>query len=398
MYFMKGIIRMLMVLTVSSPLGLRAQGLADIASALAGTAVYEGEATLSVTLPQTDTDVVYTLKLRSAAVPADSLSPASYIIDWSLPTPSGVSEGFTAYYDGNLYRYRDSRLQEYHVGWDSIPFRLTAPGGGVQRSAQFASLLPQFMGEELRAMAADPRYTVTVTPGVRYNGREVLGVTAVMKIDGDPVQERKYYLDPATMLPLRVVTESNPGSISEQTIITEYSISASPHWQPLSEELLVETYPEVFEKYRVSNFRIENLRDTPVPTFALPTLTGERHVHHRGEPFARPVVIAIIDPATGSFNRETIAGVRSAIDGASAEADAIFAFTGTDADAAEALSGAPRPGETLLLNARSLARDCGAAALPVVIVADGAGVVKNVILGFNKDLPETVLQSLELLF
>ena len=139
---MKGTFRLLMVLTATFPLGLRAQGIADIARTLRDLPSYQAEATLSVTLPQTDTDVAYTLGLSSMSVPADTLAPASYLIDWSLPTPTGVSEGFTAYFDGNLYRYRDSRLQEYHTEWDSIPFRVTAPGGGVQRSAQFASLLP----------------------------------------------------------------------------------------------------------------------------------------------------------------------------------------------------------------------------------------------------------------
>lgn len=395
---MKGTFRLLMVLTATFPLGLRAQGIADIARTLRDLPSYQAEATLSVTLPQTDTDVAYTLGLSSMSVPADTLAPASYLIDWSLPTPTGVSEGFTAYFDGNLYRYRDSRLQEYHTEWDSIPFRVTAPGGGVQRSAQFASLLPQFIGTEIEAMMADPRYTLSLDTAKRFDGRDVTEVTAIMTVGGETVQERRYLLDPVTALPLRTVTESNPSSISEQTIIVDYKPASAPEKpQRLTEELLVARYPEIFEKYRENNFRIENLRESPLPTFALPTLTGERHVHHRGEPFRQPTVIAIIDPATGSFNDRVISDIRTALDSATAPADAIFAFATTNADLAEETAGRPRPGETMLLNARSLARDCGATALPVVIISDAGGTVRNVVLGYNKDLSEIVLQSLELL-
>ena len=387
-----------MVLTASIPLGLAAQGIADIARSLRNLPCYEAEATFSVTLPQTDTDVAYTLRLSSMAVPADTLAPAAYLIDWSLPTPTGVSEGFTAYFDGNLYRYRDSRLQEYHTEWDSIPFRLTAPGGGVQRSAQFTALLPQFIGAEIEAMSADPRYTLTLDPAKRFDGREVIELSAIMTVGGETVQERRYLFDPDTKLPLRSETESNPSSISEQTIIVSYADSKTPErCDRMTEEQLVARYPEIFEKFRENNFRIENLRESPLPTFALPTLTGERHVHHRGEAFRQPTVIAIIDPATGSFNDRLIADIRNAVDNASAPADPSFAFATTNADLAEETGGQPRPGETMLLNARSLARDCGATALPVVIVASTDGIVRNVVLGYNKDLSEIVLQSLELL-
>ena len=386
-----------MVLATICPLGSSAQGIADIVSALKGAACYQAEATFSVSLPQTDTDVAYTLQLTSMATPADSLSPCSYLIDWSLPTPSGVSEGFTAYFSGNLYRYRDHRLQEYHTGWDPNPFATSQPGGGIQQSAQFASLLPQFMGAEIERMQADQRYSLTVTPGRRFDGHEAISLQAIMTVDGQTVQEKSYIFDNSTLMPLRTVTESNPASITEQTIITDYHAAPTPDCKPLSEEMLVEAYGDVFEKYRESNFRIENLRDTPVPTFALPTLTGERYLHHRGDPFARPTVIAIIDPAVGSFNPQIISAIRSASDSATVPADAIFAFATTNAEQAEALGGRMRPGEAMLLNGRSLARDCGATALPVVIIADSQGIVKNVVLGYNNDLPEIVLQSLELI-
>lgn len=386
-----------MVLTAFNPLGLTAQGIADIATRMRDLPCYSGRTTLSVSLPQTDTDVVYTIGMSSTATPADSLSPASYLIDWSLPTPSGTAEGFNAYFDGNLYRFRDSRLKEYHMEWDAMPFSSTTPGGGVQRTAQFASQLPQFLGSELLDMLGNHNFTLRLTHNVRYDGRSTDEIMAVMTIDGNVVQERRYLIDPASGLPLRIVTENSPGSIAEQTIIVDYNSDPSPVCQTLSEEWLRERYPDIFEKYRESNYHIENLRDTPLPTFALPTAGGDRITHHRGERLRQPTVIAIIDPETGSFNDLLLADIRSALDNATIGADAIFALTTTNPELAAQTTGSLRTGETVALNARSLARECGATALPVVIIADKGGVVRNVMLGYNKDIAESVLQTLELL-
>lgn len=391
--FMKGIVRLLMVLTALYPLGLRAQGIADIALTLRSAGCWQGTAELSVSLPQTDTDVVYTLELMSMATPADTLSPCAYLIDWAYEAPSGLTQGFTAYFDGSLYRLRDSRLQEYHTSWDVNPFISAVP---VQRTAQFANLLPQMMGTEIEGMLADERWSLSLTEGKRFDGHQAVEIQSVMTVGGQTAQEKRFILDAATMMPLRTVTEANPGALAEQTITVTYSEAADPNCEPLSEDMLMKRYPEAFEKYRESNFRIENMRGELLPAFALPTTTGERHLHHRGEALARPVVIAIIDPTVGSFNTAMIADIRSAIDQASSPADAILAFATTNADLAEETAGQPRPGETLLLNARSLARDCGAAALPVVIVADSQGVVRNVVLGYNKELADVVLQTLEL--
>ncbi|MCM1071743.1 MAG: hypothetical protein NC391_08920, partial [Alistipes timonensis] len=57
------------------------------------------------------------------------------------------------------------------------------------------------------------------------------------------------------------------------------------------------------------------------------------------------------------------------------------------------LVGEARAGETVLLSARSLARDCGATSFPAIIVADERGRVANVILGFNNSLATDVIQS-----
>ena len=155
-------------------------------------------------------------------------------------------------------------------------------------------------------------------------------------------------------------------------------------------------YPEVFEKYRESNFRIENLAATPMPPFSLPTTTGERYTYHRGDPFRAPTLIVILDPATG-FNRQIVEAVRGAADRLPYNADVIYAFASSNVDAIEEVVPRIRPGEHLLMSAKSLARDCGAASLPVMIAVDRSGIVKNVMLGFNNDMENVVLQNMGLL-
>lgn len=120
--FMKGKARLLMVLAAFYPLGLPAQGIADIAKSLRDTDCYRAQARYSVTLPQNDTEVVYNIDLTGMVEPGDTLAPCRYLIDWTLDTPSGPAKGFSAYFGGNHYRYRGERLQEYHTAWDRNPF------------------------------------------------------------------------------------------------------------------------------------------------------------------------------------------------------------------------------------------------------------------------------------
>ncbi|WP_280122876.1 hypothetical protein [Duncaniella muricolitica] len=395
---MKGIARLLMVLAALSPLSLSARGIADIIEGLSAAPAYNASVTYSVTLPSRDDDVVYRLNLSSVPTPADTLSPCAYLIGWQLDTPSGPTEGWTSYFTGNLYRYRDHRLREYHTSWDPAPFMPATASRrqpGVQEATQFVELLPAYIARDLRAMAADTLYTLSEPKETTLDGRPAMCLEAVMDVRGERVRQASYWFDRDTHLPLRIDIESNPASITEQTITVNYAPAPDAD-TPMSEESLLALYPEHFEKYRESNFRIENLRDTPLPTFTLPTATGERYAHQRGQAFRAPTVVALLDPDT-SFSSDIVRDLRAAIDSSTIPADIIWAVTGTNADRAEELVGQTRPGEHLLLNARSLARDCGASSLPVVILAAPSGMVKNVLLGYNSDLSTVVLQSIALL-
>lgn len=392
---MKGKSRLLMVLAALGPLGMSAQGIADVVAALEKTGCYEANASFNVSLPQSEKDVVYEVSLASAPTPADKLSPCSYLTEWGLETPSGTVKGFSAYFDGHHYRYRNERLQEYHMEWDSIPFMSRGNSIGVQGNAQFTDLYPSYIAKELSKMEQDGRYTLSVKPDVAFDGKKAVEITAVMKVDDVTAMEKRFLFDASTMMPLRIDTESNPGQITEQSMFVSYRYPAEMHCPELGEEALMALYPEVFEKYRENNFRIENLAGTQLPTFSLPTTTGERYTYHRGDSFAAPTVIALLDPSAG-FNAELVEGVRGAVDRLPVQADVIWVFNSTNIDAIEGVISSIRPGEHLLMNGKSLARDCGVASMPVVIMADSTGKVKNVVLGFNKEIGNVVLQTMAL--
>jgi len=356
---------------------------------------FAADASYTVSLPMTENDVIYNLELASQTAPADTLSDIDYLIRWTLPHEGTESNGFLAYFDGHHYRFRDNRLQEYHFGWDSIPF-LTATGR-VQKSGQFVDLLPQSVAADLRGMLSSDNYTMTIDTTATLRGKSVSRISATQDVQGYVGRVYNLYTDNATGLPLRIDNEFNPGQISEQSVTVEYSYPA--HDASLravtSEAELMELYPEVFEKYRESNYRIENMRGLPMPAFSLPTLTGERYSRQKGDPFKAPAIIAVIDPKVASA-AATVEALRKVQDNMPRQIDLIFAFMGSNTDMVEEIVGTPAYGETDLISAKSLARDCGTAVYPTILIIEPSGIITNVILGFNNSLEQDVIQSLAL--
>ncbi|WP_304961764.1 hypothetical protein, partial [uncultured Duncaniella sp.] len=227
---MKGKARLLMVLAALSPLCLQAQGIADIIKALRTAQSYTARATFTVTIPSRDDDVTYRLSLAGTPSPADTLSPCSYLLQWELDTPSGPSRGWSSYFNGNLYAYRDHRIREYHTSWDPSPLA-SAKGSrttGVQRTTQFVSLLPHYLADELTAMSADTLHTICPPQPASCDGTDAIRIDTRMTVNSETVQEKSYWFDSATLLPLRIDTESNPGSITEQSISVRYTPPAPP--------------------------------------------------------------------------------------------------------------------------------------------------------------------------
>lgn len=373
---------------------------ADILHPLRNVECFEADVKFTVTMPQLNDDVVYGLHLVSSSVDGDELLPCDYLIDWELQRETGSTVGFSAYFDGHHYRYRGERLQEYHMEWDSVPFMPRkfgiTKGVGVQRGAQFVDLLPQVMYEDISTLIADSLSSVwlhvdTLISGLRCNAVEIKVIR-----DGEVSRECEYVFDASTGLPKRITLDNSPGSIGEQTVTADYTEvlpADCPEW---SERWLIERYPQVFEQFRQSNFRIENMRGMHLPGFSLPTLTGERYSYRSGDRFRVPAIVALLDP-DGGMNSTLIEGLRGAMASMPIESQVLWVFTGNNTDLIESQVGEARVGEYVLTSGRGLVRDCGAADLPVIMLVDKSGVVKNVFIGVNQSLFSDVIQEMSLM-
>lgn len=346
-----------------------------------------------VLLPQAEDPVAYDINLRSTIINDGTLAPCRYLITWSHGTNGDSGEettGFTAYLDGSHYRYRDGRLQEYHYTWDSIPFIMN--GGGVQCNAQFTDVLPQFMGQELGRLIADTNFVYTFTPDTLYNGRKVAVLDGKVIYHGYVSKESTYILDPSTLMPIVVQHENNPGSISEQSVSITYGTPSTATFPLAGENDLIAMYPDLFEKYRESNFRIENLPGTLLPTFTARIPGGnDRYIYHRGDKLRQPRVILLVDDA-GANTAATIDAARQAAKVSPKQFDILIAYvTSPDDERIADLSGPSQGGELTVTGARALARDCGATCYPTLIYVEPSGKVVDVTLGYNKDLANVVI-------
>lgn len=357
---------------------------------------YDASAKYSVLLPSADNEIVYDINLQASGADNDTLAPCDYLISWTVNTPSGKSSGFTSYCAGSHFRYSDERLQEYHFDNDSVPF--VTGRGGVQNNARFTDLLPAFLSREIDRIAADTTaYSYRFNPDAAYAGRNALRLEAVESVRGYTAREMSFIFDASTGYPLYISIESNPGSVSEQSITVSYGEPEVTPADNFSEATLISLYPDIFERFRQGNFRLENLPGTAMPQFALPTPTGERFTYHRGAPFLRPTVIAVIDPDVASV-RTTVSDIRKAINAMPAAVDIIWAVKSRHIDTIDELLGYNlREGETILAGAAPIIRNCGITAFPAMIFVNKEGIIKSVHIGVNKNLSEIVMQKVALL-
>ncbi len=360
---------------------------------LAGCTRFAATVRYDVNLPMSSDDIVYDLSLASVEAKGDTLFPADYLIDWKLNCNGNSSDGFLAYFSGNHYRYRDYRLQEYHYDWDRLPFETSY--GGVQANGQFVDLLPQSIDRRINTFLSDSTYRVHFTPDTLVGSEHRVALTAVQRVNGQTGHRCELIADRFTGMPVSLKNEYNPGELSEQSTTARYGYANLPDnlQAPLTEAQLQAMYPDVFAKYRETGNRIEHLRGLPMPGFSLPTTTGERYSRHKGDPFQASAVIAIIDPEADSASA-TVSGLRKAVSDSMTDAVLILAFTGSDTDRIDEIAGTSSEKESLLISARSLARDCGTEVFPTVIVADRWGKVTDVILGVNRNMVSSVIESL----
>jgi len=389
-----GISFLALALAQIAPVSVSALDISEIGAKLITTPCYADTAVYDVLLPSLSEPVTYTISLQSAATPADTLSPCKYVITWTLPSPSGISSGFSSYFDGSHFRFRDSRLQEYHYEEAAEPF---APSGeverGVQQQVQFAEILPQFMGKKFEQMAADNTYISKVTADTLVAGNKAVVVEGIRRVKGYDALEYTYILEPDTYLPRKIEYEMNPGQIGEQSLIIKFAEAKTSGPCEINYDNLLAAQPEAFEKYRENTFSLTTLPGRPLPRIAAPTASGERYIHERKDTFNAPTVFAFIDATVGS-TPQVIEGVRKGIDSLPFQTDAVWVVVNHKLDEGENVVGKIRQGETLLVNAGAAARDCGVGATtPALIFVAQNGQVTDVQVGYNKDLDSIVIDK-----
>ena len=355
-------------------IGLHAKkaDLSDLTEELVRPQCLKGDVFYKVYLPTSADPVVYDIVLTTSNT-ADALSPSDYLITWQLPRGKKVSRGFSSYADGNHFRCRDARLQEYHLPDDSLSF--SSKGGGVQRNAQFADLLPAFLAEKLHEMQNDSTFFYDRTGNV---------VSGVQRVNGYDALEFTYEFDPVTKLPVKTEIVYNPAGIAEQTVSTSYSWEKLSDCPSFDEDYLITLFPEEFAKFRESNFRAENLKGTRIPPFSFLDKQGQRINHSRGESdLPYPAVIAFVDSKVFSTGN-VIQAVEKAASDNPKRCEAIFAFAGNEIP--ENFAG------NRVMRSDGLSRQCGVARYPTFIFLNSDGSVAEVLIGITDDL-ETVLEQ-----
>lgn len=398
---MKGIRNLLLLIIAASvPPGSYARGVASVIDSLKAKTQVEVNAKFTVSMPQLAEDIVYSVNITSLPTNDTILFPCSYLIDWTLEKDT-PRKGFSAYFNGNHFRFTGEKIQEYHATSDSIPFNPVKYGAvnavGVQQSAQFVNLLPVSIAAALQKMIADTTCTVTFIPDTIVSGNHYAAVTTLSEVNGSTGSEGEYLLDPITFFPARIHLENSPGAISEQTVDVVFDTPKNTSLiTEINEQTLIGLYPEPFTIMRSSSFALENLKNRPLPGFSIPTPTGERYSRRTGDPFATTTLLSIIDP-NASFATEFISELRKVALYSPTPVNLVMAFTTNNADKIEEIAGTPQPGEAILQSARSLARDIGAAQLPALLIIEKNGIVNDIIVGFNNDLSSSVIQKIALI-
>lgn len=369
---------LLALLTAAASFSVVAGNYDDITERLRAPRYLEGEVTYEVYLPTSADPVVYTIRLMTHNNP-DSLSPSDYLISWELPRNGKVSSGFSSYNDGDHFRFRDTRLQEYHFAEDPLPF--TGTGGGVQRNAQFVDLLPAFIAETLDRFDTDSTYVAKRKGNV---------VSAVRRVKGYDSAEYQYTFNDSTSLPEQLEIVYNPAAISEQTVTATYRWFNDATPKPaFTEDALMEEFKEAFTRFRQSNFRAENLKGSNLPTFSYNNTDGRRITHTRGESdLSGPLIMAFVDNKVAG-TPDFIRGILDVAKNSAVSVEPVFIFNEgvvPDDFSGNSANGAP-----------GLIRKCGVANFPTVMLVKSDGTVAEVFIGTSPDLDTNLSQAIYLL-
>ena len=347
-------------------------------------ALQQGKVRFEVYMPSSSDPVEYKVNIL-AVNPGDSLCPCDYLISWELPRNGKVSTGFSSYHNGDHFRYRDTRLQEYHYSEDPTPF--STDGGGVQKNAQFAELLPAFLAEKIKEILSDTTYVGN------YDEKRAI-FEGVRRMNGYDVLEYSYEFDPSTGMPIKSEFTYNPASISEQTVTAYYEWMTLDSQVPVIDEaFLQDRYGEVFDKYRTSNFRVENMRGNAIPSFSYDVVGSGRVVHSRGEAdLDTPILLVFLDSKVGSTHA-TIEEVRNSVSSFPMAIKTVYVFAENNVPDGFNVD----TGEFLLNGPQGLIRKCGVTVFPAFLLLNRDGTVAEVFLGTDADLSTNLSQSMMLL-
>jgi hypothetical protein len=351
----------------------------NIVNAISAVRCTAGSIDYAIYLPSSENPVTYDISFESYRCESDTLAPCCYQIDWGT--------GFCAYFNGHHYRYRDIKLQEYHF---AIQPELFVGTTAVQKQAQFAELLPQFIAERLESWMNDSACSIET----RYT-ENAIRVCATKNVSGYTAAVYEIAFDCKNYLPITFAATYNPSSISDQSVTVTYNYANNAECHEIDERKLVSEYPEVFEKYRASNFRVENLINEHLPAFSAMTPLRERFTFERDDTFDRATIIVFLDVDV-STTEATIAAVRNAVRNAPKDVNVIYALNTADADVIDEMFSELFECETILMSARSFAVDCGVSMYPTLLMCSGEGKVKSYTIGFNKNLSSVVIQQMAL--
>ncbi|MEG2243191.1 MAG: hypothetical protein RSC87_06875 [Muribaculaceae bacterium] len=379
----------IVIVILSTPITIFATAIDDIMYSLKDSAYFHANVDYRVTLPFAN-DVHYKVTLNSKMVDNDTLSPCAYNIEYSL---GGDGDNhFMSYFGGNYYRFENKKLNEYHWTWDSIPFQ--SSNGGVQRSGMFVSLLPNFMAQSLVSLINNDENIVAFYPDTTYNDDKANIIKIEERQQGYVMRKLLFAFDINSNKPTFIEIENNPGTISEQTVKATYNYGYHFTKIDFNERQLQHDYPEVFDKYRVSNFKIENMPGRHLPDFSLPTTTGERYTFDGG--FRAPTIVVFLDCA-GGMTTETITEVRDAIEALPIVANVIWTFMGNNLDDIWVVMPSTKIDEYALIGARKFASECGVTGCPTLLFVSNDGIVRDTIIGYNNDIKNLVIQKIGLI-
>ncbi|MDE6301554.1 MAG: hypothetical protein K2M19_07540 [Muribaculaceae bacterium] len=320
------------------------------------------------TVPGGDDTVVYALDIFAERSPADTLMPLRYLVEWTRTAPSGdVSEGFTAYFDGNFFRSANGKFTEYHYTEEPLRF---APGGvresGVQFDNMFVDLIPSVV-EERNAGAeiiADRRGDVVVSES-RY----------VYAPDGRPSHSET------------VIGRDTPG---EQVITVDWTYpDYEIPFEELTEDVLTRRHSYEFGELRIRNTDAAAMVGKPLPSLHAPMIGGERFVYTRGEGFRTPVVLAVFDSETDSV-AEVLGAIQTVLRDLPERVELIPVFRSnrfSDISAATSPLGLSR----VLFSGRTVVKDLGVKEFPTLFFVNSDGTVADVCEVENNGLGSVVI-------